>query len=139
MVLDERSRWSVLRLRDKTYGEVIDCWIANAPGDCAGSLIWRRMRILINKTGEIISVNRVNTLQCGHKTFYEISGTRYSKEEVEFLYTEKELQTEHSVQEIAISVLPALIASRPNKKKKDVVKLAIDYAYEIAGQLGLLD
>lgn len=97
------------------------------------------MRILINKTGEIISVNRVNTLQCGHKTFYEISGTRYSKEEVEFLYTEKELQTEHSVQEIAISVLPALIASRPNKKKKDVVKLAIDYAYEIAGQLGLLD
>ena len=111
----------------------------NAPGDCAGSLIRKSMRILINKTGEIVSVNRVETFQCGHKTFYEISGTRYSKEEIEFLYTEKELQTEHSVQEIAISVLPALITAKPNKKKKDVVKLAIDYAYEMAEQLGLLD
>lgn len=97
------------------------------------------MRVLINKTGEIVFVNRADTIQCGRKTFYEISGTRYSKEEIEFLYTEKELQAEHGVQEIAISVLPALIASRPNKKKKDAVKMAIDYAYEMAKQLGLLD
>lgn len=34
----------MLRLRGKTYGEVIDCWIANAPGDCAGSLILSVMK-----------------------------------------------------------------------------------------------
>lgn len=97
------------------------------------------MRVLIKKTGEIVSAHRADIIQCGRKTFYEISGARYPKEEIEFLYTNKELEAEHSVQEIAISVLPAIMASKPNKNKKDAVKIAIDYAYEMAEQLGLID
>ena len=45
----------------------------------------------------------------------------------------------HTVQEIAISVLPALITLAPDKKIKDNIKKAIDYAYELAEQLGLTD
>lgn len=111
----------------------------DAPGDGAGSLILRYMRILINKTGEIIYANRVESIQIGRETYYEISGMKYSKKEIEFLYTQKELEAEHTVQEIAISVLPALIALAPDKEIKDNIKKAINYAYEMAEQLGLTD
>lgn len=104
-----------------------------------GALILKSMWILINKTGEVIYTNRVESIQAGRETYYEISGMKYSKKEIEFLYSHKELEVVHTVQEIAISVLPALITLAPDKKIKDNIKKAIDYAYELAEQLGLTD
>lgn len=96
------------------------------------------MKAISKKTGEIVNLNGLSEIQQGNNTVYtDFADKRIDKKEIEFFYTREELEIENKRQEIAIAAMTGVIAAMGHLDVSSNVKLAIDYANEMAMQLGL--